>query len=91
MSFVKILGSLLEALAYYWKLKSDRYEHDLREMSRSRIEALEDQLTDLRNDADSVDTIAADRVLYRILAEKEYFKSLPGTNPADRSGDDHTY
>ena len=87
MSFVKILGSLLEALAYYWKLKSDRYEHDLREMSRSRIEALEDQLVGLRNNADADDTIAADRVLYRLLTEKEYFKSLPNTSPTDRSGD----
>ena len=86
MSFVSIVSNLLKALAYYWKLKSDRYEHDLREMSRSRIEAMEDQLVGLRNDADADDTIAADRLLYRILAEKEYFKSLPNTSPTDRSG-----
>jgi len=67
-------------LASYWELKSKRYEHDLREQSRARIEALEDELTKLRNTGTIGNTIVADRLRDRIITERAYFKHLPNSN-----------
>ena len=84
MGLLGILSNLLRALAAYWTLKERRYEHDLREMSRARMETLEDQLTELRNsNPDAATTLTADRVRDRLLTEKTYFESLPNSSASD--------
>lgn len=77
MGIVSILANLLRALAAYWELKHKRFEHDLREQSRSRIEALSDELEELRSNGSPVHTFAADRVRDRLAHELAYFESLP--------------
>jgi len=76
MGLLSLLVNLLRALASYWELKSKRYKHDLREQSRSRLEALEDELEELRNAGDFGSTLSADRLLDRILSEKAYSEHL---------------
>ena len=88
MGILGTVSSLLRALAAYWELKSKRYAHDIREQSRTRCEALEDQLIELRNDEPTAsDTLAADRVRDRLLTEKEYFKSLSDSSASSGVGD----
>ena len=87
MGLLALLSSLLRAVASYWELRSQRYEHDLREQSRARIEALEDELQGLRNGGTNVDSLVGDRVLQRILTERTYFKHLPGSSVAVDEGD----
>jgi len=87
VGFLTILPNLLRALSAYWELKSKRYEHDIREHSRERLEALEDQLNEFRDRGTPLDSHVADRLLSRILTEKAYFKSLPSSSASDRSGD----
>jgi uncharacterized protein (UPF0262 family) len=86
VGLLALLSSLLRAVASYWELRSQRYEHDLREQSRSRIEALEDELQGLRNSGTNVDSLVADRVLQRIITERTYFKHLPGSAAATDKG-----
>ena len=76
MGLLSIVSNLLRALASYWELKSKRYKHDLREQSRSRLEALEDELEELRNAGDFGSTLFADRLLDHILSEKAYSEHL---------------
>jgi len=76
MGLLSLLVNLLRALASYWELKSKRYKHDLREQSRSRLEALEDELEKLRNAGDLGSTLSADRLQDRILSERAYSKHL---------------
>ncbi len=83
MGFVTILSNLLRALAAYWEIKAKRYEHDIREHSRERLEALEDQLNEFRDRGTAIDTHVADRLQNRILTEKAYFKSLPDSRASD--------
>ena len=90
MGLLALLSSLLRAVASYWELRSQRYEHDLREQSRARIEALEDELQELRNSGTNVDSLVGDRVLNRILTERTYFKHLPGSATATNKGDEGT-
>ena len=87
MGLVTILSNLLRALAAYWEIKSKRYEHDIREHSRERLEALEDQLNEFRDRGTPIDSHVADRLLSRILTEKAYFESLPNPSASDRSRD----
>ena len=87
MGLLALLSSLLRAVASYWELRAQRYEHDLREQSRARIEALEDELQGLRNSGTNVDSLVGDRVFQRILTEKTYFKHLPGSATAVDQGD----
>ena len=91
MGLFALLSSLLRAVAFYWELRAQRYEHDLREQSRARIEALEDELQGLRNSGTNVDSLVGDRVFQRILTEKTYFKHLPGSATAVDQGDEGTY
>lgn len=89
MGFFSILSNLLRALSYYWELKSKRYEHDIREQSRARVEALEDELEMLRNLGTAGSTLAADRVRNRLVSEKSYFEHLPGSRaPSGEGGQD---
>lgn len=90
MGLLALLSSLLRAVASYWELRAQRYEHDLREQSRARIEALEDELQGLRNSGTNVDSLVGDRVLNRILTERTYFKHLPGSVAAVNKGDKGT-
>ena len=90
MGLLALLSSLLRAVASYWELRAQRYEHDLREQSRARIEALEDELQGLRNSGTNVDSLVGDRVFQRILTEKTYFKHLPGSATAVDQGDQGT-
>jgi hypothetical protein len=90
VGLLALLSSLLRAVASYWELRSQRYEHDLREQSRARIEALEDELQELRNSGTNVDSLVGDRVLNRILTERTYFKHLPGSSAATDKGDEGT-
>ena len=90
MGLLALLSSLLRAVASYWELRSQRYEHDLREQSRARIEALEDELQGLRNSGTNVDSLVGDRVFQRILTERTYFKHLPGSATAVDQGDEGT-
>tara|TARA_R110000851_G_scaffold9766_3_gene36068 strand:- start:269 stop:544 length:276 start_codon:yes stop_codon:yes gene_type:complete len=90
VGLLALLSSLLRAVASYWELRSQRYEHDLREQSRARIEALEDELQELRNSGTNVDSLVGDRVLNRILTERTYFKHLPGSATATNEGDEGT-
>jgi len=83
MGLLGLLKSLLRALAAYWELKEKRFEHDLREQSRARIEALQDELENLRNRGDVSSTIAADRLRNRIYTERAYFESLPDADFKD--------
>lgn len=83
MGLLSILSNLLRALAAYWELRAERYEHDVREQSRSRIEALEDELEELRNTGDLADSLSADRVRDRLLTEKAYFADLPSSSTSD--------
>lgn len=83
MGLLSTLSNLLRALAAYWELKAKRYEHDVREQSRSRIEALEDELEKLRNTGGLADSLSADRVRDRILTEKAYSKYLPNAGTQD--------
>jgi uncharacterized protein (UPF0262 family) len=87
VGLLALLSSLLRAVASYWELRAQRYEHDLREQSRARIEALEDELQGLRNSGTNVDSLVGDRVFQRILTEKTYFKHLPGSATAVDQGD----
>ena len=87
MGLLALLSSLLRAVASYWELRAQRYEHDLREQSRARIEALEDELQGLRNSGTNVDSLVGDRVFQRILTERTYFKHLPGSATAVDQGD----
>ena len=87
MGLLALLSSLLRAVASYWELRAQRYEHDIREQSRARIEALEDELQGLRNSGTNVDSLVGDRVLQRILTEKTYFKHLPGSSDPTDQGD----
>jgi len=82
MGPLSIVTQLLRALAAYWELKAQRYEHDVREMSRNRIENLEDELEKLRNSGDLGDSIVADRLRDRLITEKTYFKHLSDARPA---------
>lgn len=81
MNPFSIVAALLKALAAYWSLKAARLQHDLREMSRNRIEELEDEITNLRNDGSVESTLLADRLRQRLITEQEYFKHLPGSRP----------
>lgn len=90
MGLLALLSSLLRSIASYWELRAQRYEHDLREQSRARIEALEDELQGLRNSGTNVDSLVGDRVFQRILTEKTYFKHLPGSATAVNQGDEGT-
>lgn len=85
MSLLSTVSSLLRAVAAYWELRAARYEHDLREQSRARVEALEDELEDLRNTGTVGSTFAADRVRNRLITERAYFEHLPGSLAAARS------
>lgn len=82
MALLSTLHALIRALAAYWELRAKRYEHDVREQSRARIEALEDELEKLRNSATGVNTVLADRLRNRILSERAYLKHLPDAHPA---------
>jgi len=82
MALLSTICALFRALAAYWELRSKRYEHDVREQSRDRIETLEDELEELRNSATGVDTVMADRLRNRILSERAYLKHLPDAHPA---------
>jgi hypothetical protein len=86
VGLLTLLSSLLRAVASYWELRSKRYEHDMREQSRERIEALEDTLQELRNRGTNIDSLVADRVLQRIITERTYFKHLPSSRPATDKG-----
>jgi len=86
VSILATVSTLLRALAAYWELRAARYEHDLREQSRARVEALEDELEALRNAGTSADSLAADRVRNRLLTEKTYFKHLPGASASAEGG-----
>ena len=90
MGLLALLSSLLRAVASYWELRAQRYEHDLREQSRARIEALEDELQGLRNSGTNVDSLVGDRVFQRILTERTYCKHLPGSATAVDQGDEGT-
>lgn len=90
MGLLTTVSSLLRALAAYWELKSKRYEHDLREQSRARCEALEDELTELRNLGGTVESIVADRLLDRLLTEKAYFESLSDSSTSSGGGNPDT-
>jgi len=85
VSLLAAVTNLIRALAAYWELRLKRYDHDIIEQSRSRIETLEDELTTLRNSGNAVDTINADRVRDRIITEKRFFKHLPNSGTAVRS------
>lgn len=87
MGLFALLSSLLRAVASYWELRAQRYEHDLREQSRARIEALEDELQGLRNSGTNVDSLVGDRVFQRILTERTYFEHLSGSPAAINKGD----
>ena len=82
MALLSTLHALIRTLAAYWELRAKRYEHDVRELSRARIETLEDELERLRNSATGVDTVMADRLRNRILSERAYLKHLPDAHPA---------
>ena len=86
MSPFSLAKNLLRALAAYWELKAKRYEHDLRENVRNRLEELEDELENLRNDNSIGATLAADRLRDRIRDERRYAKhlSVAYTAPAKR-------
>lgn len=86
MSILATVSSLLRAVAAYWELRAARYEHDLREQSRARVEALEDELEELRNCGTVGGTLAADRLRNRLLTEKAYFEHLPGSRASSGSG-----
>ena len=88
MSIFSLLSNTLRALAAYYELRLKSFEHDRREMSRSRIEALEDESIKLRNSGDPADAITADRVLARLITEKEYFKHLPSASATPPGGDE---
>ena len=86
MGFLSLLSNLVRALSYYWELRAKQVEHDVREMSRTRIEALEDQLEDLRNAGSVGASLSADRVRDRLIAERAYFKHLPSSNTETGKG-----
>ena len=81
MNPFSIVAALLKALAAYWSLKAGRLQHDLREVSRNRIETLQDELAKLRNDGTPESALAADKLRDRLLTEQEYFEHLPGSRP----------
>ena len=80
---LSIISNLLRSLAAYWELKHKRFEHDLREQSRSRIEALTDELEKLRSSGTAFDALTADRVRDRVATELAYFKSIPKPSSED--------
>ena len=84
MSIFSLLSNTLRALAAYYELRLKSFEHDRREMSRSRIEALEDESIRLRNSGDPADAITADRVLARLITEKEHFEYISSTRSSTR-------
>lgn len=86
MSILTTVSNLLRAIAAYWELRAARYEHDLREQSRARVEALEDELEALRNAGTVGSTLSADRVRSRLITERAYFEHLPNAGATAGSG-----
>jgi hypothetical protein len=90
MGLLGIVTNLLRALAAYWELRVKCYNHDLREQSRARLEALIDELERLRNSGDAASALSADRVRQRIIAERSYAEHLPSASFGDRRGNANT-
>ena len=88
MPILTALANLIRARAAYWELRLKRYDHDIIEQSRSRLEALQDRLTGLRNSGDPADALVADRMRDRIRAEKRFLKHLPNSSATPPGGDE---
>ena len=76
MGLWALVNSLAKALAAYWTVKAAAYQHDRIELSRSKIEALEEQIESLRDSGTESDAQHADRLRERVVFEKAYFKHL---------------